>query len=86
MPVTPNSRVETIADAICNLRRNQLDSLAHELLERDADWGRALGLRLTGQVALRVVAQEASDPDFEVKGDLFDGPDGNLVSPEGDEG
>lgn len=80
MPVTPNSRVETIAEAICNLRRNQLDSLAHELLERDSEWGRALGMRLTGQVPLRVSQEAVDNPDP----DLFNAPDGNLMSPDAD--
>lgn len=67
MPLSPNARCSTIAEAICNLRRNQLDELAAEIAARDSDWGAALGKRLTGELPLRVQERAASDLDFEVK-------------------
>lgn len=74
MPVTPNSRCSTIAEAICNLRRNQLDELAFNLIERDADWAEALGKRLTGRVALNLRQEAGGDG-------IVDAPEGNLVDP-----
>ena len=84
MPVTPNSRCATIADAILNLRRIQLDELALEILSRDSDWGEALGRRLTGQTPLRSISSDVSEESL--RGSIIDAPPGALFPADGDDG